>query len=307
MKNICSSFNKIFIFLFCAIVLFSVCSCHTNSNLGSHEDKSYSEATVDYTTTFVTNGGTSVSPLKGKITYSPVTTKSGYDFVSWCKDSTLCQPISFPFTPTSNSTFYAKWQETTYPVKSIELNKDKGYVYFGITLQLTATIYPENASDKTLTWSSSNPNCASVDNNGLVTYSGDGSTIITVMSSNGISSSCTVECNRNLVNIENKSGSICRDDGIYGYYSNVTWSNGIVSDDNVYGTLNFKFKSNGGTGTRGGVYILLKDRNGDTFGEYWFKFGMITANKQMNCSKDINVPTEGTYTISIGNGNWYKY
>ena len=39
----------------------------------------------------------------------------------------------------------------------------------GGTFQLTATILPENTTDKTVTWSSGNTNYATVDNNGLVT------------------------------------------------------------------------------------------------------------------------------------------
>ncbi len=40
----------------------------------------------------------------------------------------------------------------------------------GETMQLTATIYPENASLKDIFWVSSNPDIAPVDNNGLVTF-----------------------------------------------------------------------------------------------------------------------------------------
>ena len=39
----------------------------------------------------------------------------------------------------------------------------------GQTLQLNATVYPENTTNKTVTWISSDPEVASVDQNGLVT------------------------------------------------------------------------------------------------------------------------------------------
>lgn len=82
--------------------------------------------------------------------------------------------FQYYFKPTQNTTLYAKWAEKTYSVESITLNKTEGYVYSGIPLQLKATISPENASDKTLTWTSSNPNCASVSNTGLVTLAAMG-------------------------------------------------------------------------------------------------------------------------------------
>ena len=39
----------------------------------------------------------------------------------------------------------------------------------GQTLQLTATVYPENATNKAVKWTSDDPEVASVDENGLVT------------------------------------------------------------------------------------------------------------------------------------------
>lgn len=84
-------------------------------------------------------------------------------------------------------------------------------------------------------------------------------------------------------------------------------SNGSVSDEKVYGYVSFKFTPRGGNGTRGGVYIYLKSRNGDTDCEYWFQFGMINAGETLDCGKDITVPAEDVYTISIGDGQWWKY
>ena len=53
--------------------------------------------------------------------------------------------------------------------QSITLSSPSNEVYAGETLQLTATILPENATYKTVKWSSSNENIATVDMNGLVT------------------------------------------------------------------------------------------------------------------------------------------
>ena len=48
----------------------------------------------------------------------------------------------------------------------------------GYTLQLQATVSPENANDKTVTWSSSNTSVATVSDNGIVTGEGEGIAVV---------------------------------------------------------------------------------------------------------------------------------
>ncbi len=57
---------------------------------------------------------------------------------------------------------------TVYP-KSISVNYNTAEIREGETLQLSATVLPENASDKTVIWGSSCPEVATVDANGVVT------------------------------------------------------------------------------------------------------------------------------------------
>ncbi len=66
------------------------------------------------------------------------------------------------------------------PVSSISLNQSSAYLKVGETLTLSHTILPENATDKTVTWSSDNSGIATVDANGNVTALALGQTIITV-------------------------------------------------------------------------------------------------------------------------------
>lgn len=62
-----------------------------------------------------------------------------------------------------------------YPVQGISLNHDaKTFTKAGETLQLTATIYPDSATNKTVTWKSSDEKVATVDESGLVTAVGNG-------------------------------------------------------------------------------------------------------------------------------------
>ena len=68
----------------------------------------------------------------------------------------------------------------TQPIEGIELDKTALDLERGDTEKLTATVTPENADgDKTVTWSSNNPNIADVDQNGNVTAVNKGNAIIT--------------------------------------------------------------------------------------------------------------------------------
>lgn len=74
----------------------------------------------------------------------------------------------------------------TRPVESISLNHDaKTFTKAGETLQLTATIYPDSATNKTVTWKSSDEKVATVDESGLVTAVGNGTANITATTEDG--------------------------------------------------------------------------------------------------------------------------
>lgn len=65
------------------------------------------------------------------------------------------------------------------PVESITLNHAEATLESGETLQLTATLLPEDATERLLDWSSSDKRVATVDENGLVTAVSSGTTVIT--------------------------------------------------------------------------------------------------------------------------------
>ena len=71
------------------------------------------------------------------------------------------------------------------PVESIELSPNSITMKVGDTTQITATILPENATDKELIWESSDPEIATVDSNGNVTGKKIGSVTITAKSKDG--------------------------------------------------------------------------------------------------------------------------
>ena len=70
-------------------------------------------------------------------------------------------------------------------VTSVTLDKSTLELVEEETAQLTATVLPENADDKSVTWTSSDETVATVDENGLVTAVGKGTATITVTTTDG--------------------------------------------------------------------------------------------------------------------------
>ena len=81
-------------------------------------------------------------------------------------------------------------------VNSVSLNKNELSLGKGATETLVATVLPSNASNKNLTWSSSDDNVATVDSNGLVTAVGGGNANITVTTVDG---GHTAQCEINVI------------------------------------------------------------------------------------------------------------
>ena len=69
--------------------------------------------------------------------------------------------------------------------ESVELSQKEIKLYLGENRSLTATVLPSDASDKNVTWSSSNPNVATVSTAGNVVSKSIGTTVITVKTADG--------------------------------------------------------------------------------------------------------------------------
>lgn len=78
------------------------------------------------------------------------------------------------------------------PVASITLDATTKTLAKGSTYQLTATILPANATNKTVTWSSSAPTIASVSTSGLITALKSGTATITAKTNNNKTATCAV-------------------------------------------------------------------------------------------------------------------
>ena len=83
----------------------------------------------------------------------------------------------------------------TVAVSGVRLNKTSlSFTGTGSSQTLTATVSPSNATNKTITWSSSNTSVATV-SNGVVKAVGFGTATITAKSNNGKTASCSVTVN----------------------------------------------------------------------------------------------------------------
>lgn len=93
------------------------------------------------------------------------------------------------------------------PVTGVSISPTTWEGFIKETKQLTATISPENAGSKTLTWKSSNETVATVSSSGLVTAKSDGKTTITATSNNGIIAECKVTVKKRYVESVNISST----------------------------------------------------------------------------------------------------
>ena len=91
------------------------------------------------------------------------------------------------------------------PCSSIEIDKTSVVLSEGETTQLTATVLPDNATNKMVNWVSSDASVASVDETGLVTAIMAGSATITASTTDGsnLSASCVVTVTEDLSGYDN--------------------------------------------------------------------------------------------------------
>lgn len=189
-----------------------------------------------YTVTFDSNGGSKIRSKRvgenGNVIKPNNPTREGYTFLGWYYND---EEFDFNTKITSDITLTAKWEEITEEepgegnsggqgggsqgpvnVTSISLNFKTIYLNIGETKTVTARVYPSNAVNRTVTWSSSNNNIATV-SNGNITGVGSGTVTITATAGG---KSASVE-----VIVSASSGGSCS-------YGNATYNtNAILSVD----------------------------------------------------------------------------
>lgn len=103
-------------------------------------------------------------------------------------------------TATTVNGLSAECKITVNPImaESITLDRTEVEAQIGETFTLTATISPDDTTDKSVTWTSSDTNVASVES-GVVTCVGVGEAVITATTVNGLTATCAVTVTRILV------------------------------------------------------------------------------------------------------------
>lgn len=87
------------------------------------------------------------------------------------------------------------------PVTGIKLNPPKLFMFQGETKQITASVEPENASDKKITWISTNESIVTVDGEGNVTAHNSGTADIEAFSADGgVKAVCEIKVDQTKIN-----------------------------------------------------------------------------------------------------------
>ena len=119
-------------------------------------------------------------------------TSIGYDAFSGCGSLTI-YGYEGSYAETYANANNIPFDYISIPVTEISLNKSSATLNVGANEILTVTISPDNATNKDVTWTSSDSSVATVDSNGLVTAVAPGSATITVATvDGGRTASCMV-------------------------------------------------------------------------------------------------------------------
>ena len=157
------------------------------STISTSDEATSDEATPDEITTEPSSPTTESSTIESSTEPSSSTTES----------STI-----------ESSTEPTTTEPTEVKVSSIKLNDTSKTLYNGKSTTLKATVFPINATNKSLTWKSSNTKVATIDKNGKVKALKVGNAIITATSTDGsnVSAQCKIKVVQRVTKIKlNKS------------------------------------------------------------------------------------------------------
>jgi len=94
----------------------------------------------------------------------------------------------------------------TIAVTGVSLDQTSVSMKIGESAQLTATVLPENATNKNVTWSSSNSAVATVSADGLISAGSEGSATITVTTADGgFKATCNVDVSKKEIEVEEET------------------------------------------------------------------------------------------------------
>lgn len=130
----------------------------------------------------------SASSSSSKSSTSPSSSSS-----SKSSTSSSASSSSSKSTTSSSSSSSSNNKPSTVEVTEIKIDEDVGSMEEGKSKFLTATVTPGNASDKSVTWKSSDESIATVSSTGMINAIKPGKVTITATSSNGKTNSIEIE------------------------------------------------------------------------------------------------------------------
>ena len=185
--------------------------------------------------------------------------------------------------------FYGADVTVTYtassvPVTGVSLDKSTDTVEIGSTTTLTETVAPSNATNKTVSWSTSNSSVATV-SNGVVTGVSAGSAVITVTTQDGgFTDTCTVTVTPAVTYTFVPASSM------------VVGKQYLIANGNS-GTVHLLTDESGGSRTLVGVSATVSGG----------KITITGATKDRTLFNCVRYTSENDNTITVEKGNKYLY
>ena len=257
-----------------------------------------SETADTITIKFDTNGGSKIEDIiivKGETLKLPQNpTKAGYKFVTWETENGT--PIYNEALLSESVTLYAVWEKepsssssskeskpssstTLVEPTGVELNTTNKTMVVNTTDKLVATVKPDNAKDKTVTWSSNKPNVITVDKNGNIKAVGLGEATITVKTSNGKTATAKVTSDVRSITLSVVNKTISK----YGTITSTTITANI--DSNGYSVPNslITWSAPDATGYTAPAYISTNGKTATlTARDWWGSTSSIPVTVKVN-------------------------
>ena len=227
-----------------------------------------------------------------------VATWSGYDYNSkyvW----TAKKDAKINWTEYSQSSANIYLTETsTVDVTGVTLNKESTTLTVGAEETLTATVAPEGATNKNVTWSSSNTDVATVDANGKVTAVAAGKANITASATNGTANDTSDD-----------RAATCEVTVIDPNLPDGKYAQGAVVDNVNYTRFVYVLPLSELDGKNKATFTVTKGDASATFDTSYYYTGMVSSGvtyKPANngsvmliCNVKGGAPTELTCSLSI--------